>query len=84
MRNSGLGETYYQEKWYPKAILEYQKVIENYPKGNKVSAAYLKQALSFSEMGEAGNAKLILRQLIKKFPNSSEASIAKKKLEKLK
>jgi tol-pal system protein YbgF len=79
-----VGETYYKEKWYPKAILEYQKVIENYPKGNKVSSAYLKQALSFSEMGETGNAKLILRQLIKKFPNSSDASIAKKKLEKLK
>ena len=31
-----IGDIYYREKWYEKAILEYQKVIENYPKGNKV------------------------------------------------
>ena len=29
-----IGEIYYREKWYEKAILEYQQVIENYPKGN--------------------------------------------------
>ena len=77
-----IGETYYREKWYQKAILEYQKVIENYPKGNKVSAAYFKQGLAFFELGEAENGKLILNQLIKKFPDSGEASIAKKKLGK--
>ena len=26
-----IGETYYREKWYEKAILEYQNVIEKYP-----------------------------------------------------
>lgn len=31
-----IGETYYREKWYQKAILEYQKVIENHPKCIKV------------------------------------------------
>lgn len=75
-----IGESYYREKWYQKAILEYQKVIENYPKGNKVPGAYLKQGLAFFELGEAENAKLILNELLKKFPVSSEADIAKKKL----
>ena len=37
-----IGETYYKEKWYEKAILEYQKVIEKYPSGNKAPAALLK------------------------------------------
>lgn len=75
-----IGETFYREKWYQKAILEYQKVIENYPRGAKVPAAYLKQGLAFFELKEADNAKLILNQLIKKFPDSSEAAVAKKKL----
>lgn len=77
-----IGETYYREKWYQKAILEYQKVIENYPKGIKVPAAYLKQGLAFFELKEADNAKLILNQLIKKFPDSAETTAAKKKLGK--
>ncbi|GAB6095143.1 tol-pal system protein YbgF [Desulfatiferula olefinivorans] len=76
-----IGESYYREKWYQKAILEYQKVIENYPGGNKVAGAYLKQGLSFFELGEAENARLILNELLKKFPKSGEAGLAKKKLD---
>ena len=42
-----IGEIYYREKWYEKAILEYQKVIEKYPKGNKVTASLLKQGFAY-------------------------------------
>jgi tol-pal system protein YbgF len=79
-----IGESYYREKWYQKAILEYQKVIENYPRGNKVAGAYLKQGLSFAALGENANSRLILNELIKKFPNSGEAVIGQKKLKKIK
>lgn len=75
-----IGEIFYREKWYEKAILEYQKVIENYPKGNKVPAAYLKQGFSFQNLGEKANARLILKELISKYPNSKEAESAKKKI----
>lgn len=78
-----IAETYYQEKWYEKAILEYQKVIETYPTGNKVPAALLKQGLSFLKIGETGNARLVLKELIAKHPDTNEASIAKQKLETL-
>lgn len=79
-----IGESYYRSKWYQKAILEYQKVIENFPKGNKIAGAYLKQGLAFAELGETENARIVLKDLIKKFPKSGEALIAKKKMEKLK
>jgi tol-pal system protein YbgF len=79
-----IGETYYKEKWYEKAILEYQKVIENYPSGNKIPAALLKQGLSFLNIGETNNARLLLKELVAKYPNTDEAGIAKKKLEALK
>lgn len=75
-----IGETYFREKWYEKAILEYQAVIENFPKGNKVPAAMLKQGMAFLELGDKSNARLILKQLEKKHPKSSEAKIASKKL----
>jgi len=73
-----IGEIYYREKWYEKAILEYQKVIENYPRGNKVKASLLKQGLAFYKLGDKANARLILRELLKKYPKSSESKIAKK------
>jgi len=75
-----IGEIYYREKWYQKAILEYQKVIENFPKGNKVPAAYLKQGLAFETLGETENAHLILGELLRKYPDTAEASIARKKM----
>jgi len=75
-----IGEIYYREKWFQKAILEYQKVIENYPDGNKVPAAYLKQGLAFEALGETENSHLILGELLRKYPDTAEASIARKKL----
>jgi len=74
----------HREKWYEKAILEYQKVIENYPKGNKVPASLLKQGLAFLNLGDKNNSRLILEELIKKHPKSNEAKIAKDKVKSLK
>ena len=76
-----IGEIYYRQKWYEKAILEYQKVIENYPKGNKIQASLLKQGFSFFNLGDKSNGRLILKELITKYPSSNEAKIAKQKLE---
>jgi tol-pal system protein YbgF len=78
-----IGESYFNQKWFEKAILEYQKVIEEYPTGNKVPAALLKQGLAFQELDDKSNAKLILKELIRKYPNSNEANIARKKISSL-
>jgi len=78
-----VGEIYYREKWYEKAILEYQKVIENYPKGNKVPASLLKQGFAFLSIGDKANARLILNELAKKYPNTNEGKIAAQKLKEI-
>ncbi len=78
-----VGEIYYREKWYEKAILEYQKAIEDYPKGDKIRGALLKQGFSFLNLGDKPNARLILQELVRKYPGSNEAKIAKKKLKTL-
>jgi tol-pal system protein YbgF len=78
-----IGEIYYREKWYEKAILEYQKVIENYSKGNKVPASLLKQGFAFISLGDKANARLILKELSKKYPESNEGKIALQKLKEL-
>jgi tol-pal system protein YbgF len=78
-----IGESYYREKWYEKAILEYQKVIEKYPQGNKMQASLLKQGLAFLNLENKTNARLILKELVKKYPQSNEAKIANEKLKNL-
>lgn len=75
-----IGEIYYRGKRYENAILEYQKVIEGYPKGNKVPASLLKQGFAFLQLGDKRNARLVLKELTAKHPKSSEARIAKQKL----
>ena len=79
-----IGECYYFEKDYEQAILEYEKVSKNYPKGNKVSSALLKQGLSFLKLNDKTSAKLILQHVIKDFPNTTQARIARVKLQEIK
>ncbi len=79
-----VGECYYFEKKYEKAIVEYDKVIKNFPGGNKVSYALLKQGLSFLKLGDKASAKLLLQQVTKDYPNTSQARIARAKLLEIK
>ena len=75
-----IGECYYFQGKYEEAIIEYESVIQNYPKGNKVPNALLKQAFSFLRLGDKPSAKLLLQGVIKDYPNTTPASVARKKL----
>ncbi len=75
-----IGECDYFEGKYEEAIVEYERVIQNYPKGNKVPNALLKQALSFLKIDDKSSAKLLLQRVIKDYPNTTPARIARKKL----
>lgn len=79
-----LGETYYSEKSYDQAILEFQEVIKNFPGKEKVPAAMLKQAMAFKELGDAKSARYVYRKLIDDFPLADEVKQAKEKLKELK
>ena len=78
-----IAETYYVDKWYEQAILEYQKVIDLYPDSNKLAAARLKQGYAFAELGEKANARIILKDLVAKHPKTNEAKYAREKLKHL-
>jgi len=75
-----LGETYYSEKNFEQAILEFQEVIKNFPEKDKVPAAMLKQGMAFKEMGDSKSSAYIYKKLTEEFPKSEEAKIAKEKL----
>ena len=75
-----MGETYYSEKNFEQAVLEFQEVIKNFPDKEKVPAAMLKQGMAFKEMGDNKSAAYIFKKLADEFPKSEEAKIAKEKL----
>jgi tol-pal system protein YbgF len=76
-----LAESYFSEKWYEKAILEYQVVIAKYTKSIRRAAALYKQALSFELIGDKAHAKERYRDLVNVYPASPQALLARKKLQ---
>ena len=78
-----LGETYYSEKKYDQAILEFQEVIKKFPGKEKVPAAMLKQGMAFKELGDVKSARYLYKKLLEDFPASDEARVAKEKLKAL-
>ena len=79
-----IGECYFFEKNYEKAILEYEKVTKKFPSSNKVPYALLKQGLCFQNLGDKVSARLLLQQVIKDYPNTNQARIARSKLQEIK
>lgn len=78
-----IGESYYTERDYERALLAFQKVIDDYPYGNKVPDAMLKVALTLNELGRIKEARKILKRLIKTYPSSEAAMIGKEQLQRL-
>jgi tol-pal system protein YbgF len=70
------GECFFQLQDYANAVLTYQKVIEEHSKSNKYRPALLKQGISFYKLKKDQAGKLVLEDLIKKYPNSAEAKRA--------
>jgi tol-pal system protein YbgF len=79
-----IGECHMALKQYEQAILAYQEVIRKYPGGNKVPNAMLRQAVAFYEIKDKTSSNLLLQKIIKQYPKSSEAEIARKRLNTLK
>lgn len=70
------GESYFQMGDFANAVLTYQKVIESHSSSNKYKAALLKQGISFFKLKKDQAGKLVLDDLIKKYPDSAEAKRA--------
>jgi len=75
-----VGEAYYAQRKYNEAILEYNEILVNSPKSDRVPAALLRQASAFAELGDKIDARLILQKLTAEHPNTDEAAKAKQKL----
>ena len=78
-----IGQSYFQEKNFERAILAFNKVQVDYANGDKAPEALLLEALSFFNLGDHASARELLGRVIGKYPDSSAAATARKRLESL-
>jgi tol-pal system protein YbgF len=79
-----LGESYYSQRKYDDAIKEFEHFVTQHPDNSKVASALLKQGYAYLELGNASRGRAVLSALVKRFPRSPEARLAKERLSKFK
>lgn len=77
------GECYYSLGDMEHAIQEFLKVRDLYPDGNRVPTATLKIGYAFLRQGDEATARRYFETVIREFPNSDEAPLARDKLASL-
>ena len=78
-----IADSYFREKLYEEAILEYQNIIETWPASPRIPLCQLNQGFALMEIGKPNEAGLFFESLIEAFPDSPEAAMAKKHLKNL-
>lgn len=83
-----MGECYYSQKKFAKAIEQFDEVIVNYSDSgklasNKLAASYLKKGYCLAELKRKDEAIAVLRFLVNKFPLDEEAKSAQQKIKEL-
>jgi tol-pal system protein YbgF len=78
-----LGEASYVTRDFDTAQTEFKRVLEQYPSSAKVPGAMLKLGFIQHEKGQIGKAREILGELIRRFPDSTEARLAQQRMDLL-
>jgi tol-pal system protein YbgF len=73
----------YRSGNFEAAAADYDKVIEQFPGGNKTAAAQLKKGYSLLELGQRDAGIRELKALIQRYPHAPEAIQARERLNKL-
>lgn len=79
-----IGELHYVQRRFPEALMAFNQVLLRWPNSLKVPDALLKIGFSFYELNDMENANSSLQRLIKDFPTSSPATVAKPRLVQIK
>jgi tol-pal system protein YbgF len=76
-----VGESLAGQKKDVEAIAAYDRVIANYPGSASVPTAYYKRGMAFERLGDTARARESYEALIKQFPDSPPAVLAKQRIE---
>jgi len=74
----------YSQKNYPGAVDEFVKVLQRYKKSEKAPDAAIKLGFSFYELKNWVYARRALEDVIRYFPKTKAAALAKQRIAKMK
>ncbi|MGA2960353.1 MAG: tetratricopeptide repeat protein [Candidatus Korobacteraceae bacterium] len=78
-----VAEIEYRQGNFEQAVRDYDKVLEQFPGGNKASASQLKKGYALLELGQREAGVRELNSLVQRYPRSIEATQARERLKKL-
>jgi tol-pal system protein YbgF len=78
-----LAEIQFKAGDYPKAIANYDLVLQNFPSGNKAAAAQLRKGFALLELGKEEEGTQELKHVIQRYPRTNEATQARERLRKV-
>jgi tol-pal system protein YbgF len=76
----GVGECFFAQSQFDSAASEYAMVEARFPGGDKMPAGLWKMALTQEKLGEAAASRKTLQDLVKRYPQSGEAQLARERL----
>jgi len=78
-----IGESLFSQKKYREAIQQFDAVVNNYPRSEKVPGALLKKGYSYINVGERAQGVVQLQYVLHEHPKSQEAALARQRLKQL-
>jgi tol-pal system protein YbgF len=78
-----LAETLYVRRDFAKALPEFTKAVDQYPRSSKVGDAMLKVGFCQSELGHYQEARAAMERVVERYPDSSAAKLATERLDRM-
>lgn len=76
----GVGECFFAQAQFDSALVEYNRVGARWPSGDRAPAALYKTGLCQDRLGRGADARKTFENLVKRFPQSGEAQLARDRL----
>lgn len=78
-----IGECHYRQQKFAEAIAEYDRVLTRWPRSDKTASALLKKGYAQIELGRRDQGVEQLQKVVRDFPTSDEANLARQRLQSL-
>lgn len=78
-----LAEAYYVERKFEPALKQFENLVATHPESQKLTHVLLKIGYINDELGRRAEAERVLNDLITRFPQSTAAGLARKRLQRI-